>query len=457
MTRPRTTISQCLMVTSFYLLLLGSNHHHYGIQAFIPSSVSRKTSWTTQRNMMEFLPHHDPVVVSETLDHLQKHIVDTQSFLLAADVPAADAAAAAAVQQSSWWDNYIKFYRDNLVNIHDFIDGPFRSVGITQTWGPSIFIFTAGVRSLLIPLSIQQTKSSEYMKALAPYQKEIRLKFADNKDRMNRALGKLFQDANANPLAGCATSFVQIPVFLGLYRGVTSLAKEGKLQEPFLWIPSLEGPVSPPLYRGLDWLTEGWHPVDGQVLPEPSLGWPATLAFVVMPIILVLGQSVTMRVLSPPLDENASDEEREQMEKTQGILKFLPLMIGFFSLQVPAGLTIYWLTSNTFTLLQSVSVRAYFKANPPKVELPEYWEDLNKENMTPEEQREAAKAGLAKGPSIEDLLDEARFHYVVMRTPIREGSESWERVKDAEFVIPEEMKKWVQEEASVGSPTSVSP
>jgi YidC/Oxa1 family membrane protein insertase len=228
---------------------------------------------------------------------------------------------------------------------------------------------------------------------------EIKEKFKDNKDQQNRAMGKLYEDANQNPLAGCLVSIVQLPIFLGLYRGIRNLAQEGRIDEPFLWIPSLQGPVSAPDYRGLDWLTTGW--IDG----VPQMGWETTLAFLVMPVILVLGQSLTMSILSPPIDDSMGDEEKEQMEKSQVILKFLPLLIGFFSLQVPAGLTIYWFTSNGFTLAQSLAVRAYYKANPPQIELPDYWDALDDmESMTPEEQRNAAKAGISVGPKFEDLL-----------------------------------------------------
>jgi YidC/Oxa1 family membrane protein insertase len=222
---------------------------------------------------------------------------------------------------------------------------------------------------------------------------------------INRATAKLFEDAKANPLAGCLVSILQLPIFLGLYRGVNLLAKEGNLNEPFLFIPSLEGPVSPPDFRGLDWITSGWH-TGWNGLPEPGLGWSMTLAFLVMPVVLVLGQAITMSTLSAPPDENASSVEKEQYEKTQGILRYLPLLIGYFSMQVPAGLTIYWFTSNLFTLLQSISVRGYYKANPPKIELPDYWSALdNAEGMSPAEKREAAKAGLSVGPKMEDMID----------------------------------------------------
>ena len=262
-------------------------------------------------------------------------------------------------------------------------------------------LIIAGVRSLLVPFSIQQSKSSEYMKALKPYTQKIKEKYTDENMR-NRATAKLFEDAQQNPLAGCITSFAQIPIFLGLYRSVTRLAQEGRLDEPFLWIPSLEGPVTAENnYRGMEWLTEGW--VDG----VPSLGWETTLAFCIMPVLLVLGQSLTMNVLQQPDDESASEEEKEQMKTTKQVLKFLPLMIGYFSLQVPAGLTIYWFTSNLFTVSQSLIIRGYYAANPPKIELPDYWGALDKggDDLTADEKRAAAMAGLSTGPSFDELLE----------------------------------------------------
>jgi len=266
-------------------------------------------------------------------------------------------------------------------------------------------MYDSGVRSLLLPLSVQQAKSTEYVKALKPYQDQIKEKFKDNKDMMNRATAKLFEDTGTNPLTGCLISLSQIPIFLGLYRSITLLAKDGKIDESFLWIPSLQGPVTAPNFRGMEWLTEGWN-FDGS-FPIPTLGWETTLAFMVMPIALVLQQSLNLKILTPETDKDSmSDEEREQFEKSQTVLKFLPLMIGYFSLQVPAGLTIYWFTSNLFTVSQALAVRAYYQANPPDIELPDYWDALDDvAAMSPEERRQAAEAGIPTGPSFDDLLD----------------------------------------------------
>jgi YidC/Oxa1 family membrane protein insertase len=439
--------------TSTKLLISSLGLCHVSVSAFVPESLGTTSSFIQRSNPIPSLHTLNalPNGGSELIDLHQSlsHLIDTSSTLLS------DAAAAAAVvveeEKLGAWDSYLQLYKSLLETVHSTIDAPLRSVGWDQTWGVSIFLFTAGVRTALLPLSIQQTKSSEYIKVLKPYQDEIKKKFKDNQDMINRATAKLFEDANTNPLAGCLVSILQLPILLGLYRGVTLLAKDGQLNEPFLWIPSLEGPVSPPEYRDIDWLTSGW--VDG----HPQLGWTTTLLYLIMPVVLILGQSITMKVLTPGVDENASKEEKEQMEKTQGVLKFLPLLIGFFSLQVPAGLTIYWFTSNLYTLSQSLAIRAYYKANPPDIELPDYWDSLdNVENMSPEEKRKAAAAGMSVGPKWEDVLDEARYHYLVERIALREGSEAWERVKKDDIGIPKEMVAWVNNELELSDAKKTS-
>lgn len=375
------------------------------------------------------------------------HILDSVS----SSTLLSDAAVAAVEEEASSWEKYLQLYKGALELVHSTIDQPLRSVGWDQTWGVSIFIFTASVRTLLLPLSIQQTKGTEYTKTLKPYQDEIKKKFKGNQEMINKATAKLFEDANTNPLAGCAVSILQLPILLGLYRGVTLLAKDGKLDEPFLWIPSLEGPVSPPDYRDIDWLATGW--IDG----HPAMGWETTILYLIMPIILVIGQALTMKVLSPGVDENASADEKEQMEKTQGVLKFLPILIGVFSLQVPAGLTIYWFTSNLYTLTQSLAIRAYYAANPPEIDLPEYWDALDDvENMSAEDKRKAAAAGMSVGPKWEDVLDEAQYHYLVERAPLREGSEAWKRAQEMDMSIPKEMVAWVNNELKASSTQSKS-
>merc|ERR1712087_744086 len=102
--------------------------------------------------------------------------------------------------------------------------------------------------------------------------------------------------------------------------------------------------------------------------------------------------------------------------------------------------------SNLFTVSQSLIIRGYYAANPPEIKLPDYWDALDKgDELTADEKREAAMAGLSTGPSFDELLDEANFHYVVRRDPLRASSEAWTRVESGSVskIVPEGMKSWV--------------
>lgn len=155
-----------------------------------------------------------------------------------------------------------------------------------------------------------------------------------------------------NPLAGCLPTLVQLPVFVGLYRAVLDLANENALDESFLWLPSLEGPtygLDPA--KGSSWLFDNW--VNG----APSLGWEETTAFLILPVFLVLSQFLSMEIMTP----------KEQKEQQPAFLKVLPLMIGYFSLNVPSALCVYWATNNVVTTATSVLIRQSLKMEPATV------------------------------------------------------------------------------------------
>lgn len=120
---------------------------------------------------------------------------------------------------------------------------------------------------------------------------------------------------------------------------------------------SLAGPLYG-MQRGMGWLTENW--VDG----TPSLGWPATIAFLTIPVILVVTQTISQNLLSPP-----TQSDDPQAARTQAVLKYLPFMLGYFSLSVPAGLGVYWITNNLVSTGISLAIKETFKKNPVSLDV----------------------------------------------------------------------------------------
>ena len=94
--------------------------------------------------------------------------------------------------------------------------------------------------------------------------------------------------------------------------------------------------------------------VDG----TPPLGWDDTLAFLILPLFLVISQFVSMELMQP----KTTDPTQQQ---TNVILKVLPLMIGWFSLNVPAALSVYWVTNNIITTALSLWIRNSMKVEAP--------------------------------------------------------------------------------------------
>lgn len=216
-------------------------------------------------------------------------------------------------------------------------------MGVDEAYGPSIILFTIGVKALTFPLTKTQIESTTKMQQIAPAAKQLQERYRDKDPaRLNLELQKLYTENQVNPLAGCLPAFAQIPLFIGLYRSLLNLAKEDKLSESFLWLPSLEGPVAD-YQQGIGWLTE-W--VNG----APKLGWHDTACYLVLPVLLVISQFASTELLTPKSDD-------PQQQQSQAILKFLPLMIGWFSLSVPSGLGLYWLTNNIVTTATTLLIR----------------------------------------------------------------------------------------------------
>jgi hypothetical protein len=110
-------------------------------------SFTMKFPTTTKRttlNMMMMMDPNDAMMTHiSTVSPISHETLD--AVLLQTQLLLSDAAAASSSSDNSgWWSAYLNIFKTALTLVHDTIDGPLRSVGVTQTWGPSIALFTAG-------------------------------------------------------------------------------------------------------------------------------------------------------------------------------------------------------------------------------------------------------------------------------------------------------------------------
>ncbi|MBN2676117.1 MAG: membrane protein insertase YidC [Alphaproteobacteria bacterium] len=196
--------------------------------------------------------------------------------------------------------------------------------------GWAILMLTLIIRIVLYPLSRKSLHAMAKMKDLQPKIKAIQAKFAHDKTRMQQEIMKIYKNNKVSPASGCVPMLLQIPVFFAFYRLLT--VSIDLRQASFFYIPdlSLADPTSLfNLFGLLPFTVPTWLPALG-LLP------------VVMGISMWAQQKVQGTTSTTP------------QSKIMGYLPFIfVLMFG----GLPAGLVLYWMASNLFSLLQTVLIK----------------------------------------------------------------------------------------------------
>lgn len=187
--------------------------------------------------------------------------------------------------------------------------------GFVHNWGWSIILLTVLVRLLLYPLSHVQFKSMAKMQNLKPRIEELQLKYAHDKERLQRELMKVYSEAGVNPLGGCLPIIVQMPILIGLF-----LALQSSIQlrgVPFvLWINDLSIPDTIVTILGL--------PLN----PLPFL---------------MCGTMWFQQKITPM---PTADPAQKQM------MMIMPFMMTVLFYNFPSGLSLYWVIQNILSIAQ---------------------------------------------------------------------------------------------------------
>ncbi len=202
---------------------------------------------------------------------------------------------------------------------------------LTNNYGLSVVLFTVIVKVLTIPLTSKQTKSVREINKIQPELKRLQEKYENDKEQLNMKVLELYQKHNISPLGGCLPLLIQIPIIVGLFAALReparyvfeSEAAYNIINTSFLWIPNLS-------------------------MPDPYI-WGLPLLAGVTTFL----SSVTMST-GVPTDQN------------QKIMTyFMPIMIFWWGLKLPAGLALYWVINSSFQIVQQLII------GRPQVELKE--------------------------------------------------------------------------------------
>ncbi len=177
---------------------------------------------------------------------------------------------------------------------------------LVGNWGFAIIILTILIKLAFFPLSAKSYRSMAQMRKLSPKLKQLKEKYGDDRQRQHQAMMAIYKTEKINPLSGCLPVVVQIPVFIALYWVLLSTVE--MREAPFiLWIHDLSA-------------------------PDP---------YYVLPIIMGITQFIQTRLNPTPPDPVQAK-----------LMMIMPLAFTIFFVFFPAGLVLYWIASNTLSILQ---------------------------------------------------------------------------------------------------------
>ena len=203
--------------------------------------------------------------------------------------------------------DFLRNLLDPLFNLMGETLSTFHGWGVP--WWLAIVMLTIVVRTLLFPITYRQVRSMRRMQDLKPDMDRIRAEYKDDVQKQREEMAKLYQERQVNPLGGCLPIFIQLPIFLVLYYTIRHFdTLESFRTGGLLWFQNLT------VYDHLF------------ILPGLYI------------LTMMASQELTIR--------NTATQQKQ-------LMRFLPIIFGVFLARFPAGLFVYWVTSNLITFAQN--------------------------------------------------------------------------------------------------------
>ncbi|WP_350343674.1 YidC/Oxa1 family membrane protein insertase [Proteinivorax tanatarense] len=221
-------------------------------------------------------------------------------------------------------------------------------IDFTGSYGIAILLLTVIFRSITIPLSVKQMKSTQAMNEIAPERKKIEEKYKNDKEKQSKALMELYKEKKINPLAGCLPMLIQIPIFIAMFR---------VFQDPEIIVHTFDTVSTK--FLGIDLaagvnLEDAAKDIEGLAIPE---GWNYVAARAeharTLYILPLLAGLTTYLQTKLTMAGNAAQQQGGMAAMTT----IMPIMIVFFSSSLPPALGLYWFAGNVFAIGQHYVIK----------------------------------------------------------------------------------------------------
>jgi YidC/Oxa1 family membrane protein insertase len=244
----------------------------------------------------------------------------------------------------------ISLFESIMVFIHAHLVG--------GSWGLAILGLTVLIRAILVPVTFRQLKSMQEMQRLAPQINALKEKYKEDKQRQQQEIMKFYQANKINPLASCLPLVMQLPVFISLFymlRTDLKLDICGKQIHAHFGAHVSESTLSKVTCSQVPGAAHS-----AKFLFLPDITDKATGAALVVLIILYVGSQLASTLIATA----TADKNQRRL------MLLLPVVFVVILYRYPAGLLVYWITTNLWTIAQQTLIRRHMGPAPPAAAAP---------------------------------------------------------------------------------------
>src|ERR1700683_2132087 len=217
-------------------------------------------------------------------------------------------------------------------------------------WGLSIVLLTVVIRLVMVPLTLKQFKSMQALQRLQPQMKEIQAKYKEDKQRQQQEMMKFYKENNVNPLASCLPLVAQLPVFISLFYMLRKDLRDNicpSVQMTYRAAKHLGKSATVACTKGPNGVHAAGASHAGFLFIKDLTNSATGVTLVVLILLYVGTQLASTMMMSSPM-----------MDQTQRrLMMFMPLIFVLFIINFPAGVIVYWITTNSWTMAQQYIVK----------------------------------------------------------------------------------------------------
>lgn len=277
---------------------------------------------------------------------------------------------------------------------------------VVQNYGLAIILFTVVIKLCLLPLNIKSQRAMKKQQKIQPILMELQKKYANDQQKLQQETMKLYKENNVSMTGGCLPMFIQMPILIALYQAIQKpltymfnvpyknmpeeiVNKVNSLKDAMIAaghelgnaasmdaqqlmttnqidVSSWAGKIGGAAH---DWFINfDFFGMDISKAPQMAFGYLgdamnhlSTVLLLIIPILAIISSVAQSKISMKQTGQNQDGANAQAQSMSKMMTWFMPLMTGYFTLILPAGIGLYWIISGVIQIIQQLALNYYFE------------------------------------------------------------------------------------------------